>query len=425
MTFELAKTVVAGFVTPKAGTRNLVIAVILELNDDITSTLQAISHGSPRNAFLSVSDKLQAEFSRLRESLLGLLPSYMVPGLYLLAVQLPMTTSGKVDRRLLSQLLESLSEDELSQYRLSDRNKVGPTTETGRKLLSLWTQVLGVGLERVGIHNRFFQSGGDSFTAMRLVSIANNPLSKIPLSVADVFHHPTLVTMASIVQQKITPTLRSEHVVSQFSLWKEAQCHEPGDTPAMSINKELDQVVMQCGVSRDDIEDVYPCTPLQEGLMAITAQQPHAYVGRWAYRLTADVDAVRLKESWQKLSSIAPITRTRIVPGRLSGALQVVVRQVITWDSGTDLERYLKDDASKPMAYGRALVRPAIVHAAQNQRYFVLTAHHSVYDGWSLRKMFEIVARLYHFEDVPIIYPYTNYIRYLKEEKDSAATLSL
>ncbi|XDG05068.1 hypothetical protein ABKA04_004683 [Annulohypoxylon sp. FPYF3050] len=417
---DSVKNVVAALVAPGGDTRNPVVAVVLELADDTISTLQ-VTHSV--ESFISVPSELRETFSHLRESLLSTLPFYMVPVVYVPAAQLPMTASNKIDRRLISQLLENLTEKELVQYKLLSSEKVVPVTEIERKLQSLWACVLGVGVEEVGIHDHFFQSGGDSFTAMRLVSLANSPNSNTPLSVAEVFHHPKLVDMANLIGQKTASCLHSQSIAPPFSLWKEIHGDRLEDTLAASINREMNQVAVQCGITPNDIEDVYPCSPLQEGLMAITAQKPHAYVGRWAYRLSKDIAVVDLKDAWQRFASRAPILRTRIVPGRLSGALQVVVRELPTWEFDTDLDSYLVKDRRKHMAYGVPLIRFAIIETIKNERYFVLTAHHAVYDGWSLSKMFEILAGLYRTGNIPAMPPYTSYIRFL-EGQDLGASKS-
>jgi hypothetical protein len=313
-------------------------------------------------------------------------------------------------------LLENLTEDELSRYALSTVTKVAPTSKTEKKLQSVWAAALGLDPGGVGIHDHFLHSGGDSFTAMRLVSLAN--MTGISLTVADVFQHPKLADLAGCLDQKAESTQQAVDEIPPLALWKDIQV---GEARHASIAKELGQLAAQCRISAADIEDVYPCTPLQEGLMAITAQQPRAYIGRWAFKMPDTIDATRFQNAWRDLVRVAPILRTRIVPGRLSGALQVVVREELLWSTGSDLEEYLDEDAAKSITYGAPLVRPAIINASNKQRYFVLVAHHSTFDGWSLTKLFECVLRLYAKEDIPVVPPFTRFIQYLDQQSQPAA----
>ncbi|KAK3292804.1 uncharacterized protein B0H64DRAFT_425642 [Chaetomium fimeti] len=135
----------------------------------------------------------------------------------------------------------------------------------------------------------------------------------------------------------------AESDVPPFALWKEAQLGQGGGSSSSStLQDQLRLVADQCGISVDVIEDVYPCTPLQEGLMAVTAQQPGAYVNRWVYRMPRDLDAERFKQSWVLVARAAPLLRTRLVLGELGRALQVVVRQDIHIPASPPFTRFIR-----------------------------------------------------------------------------------
>ncbi|KAL6863367.1 NRPS [Amphichorda felina] len=415
------KTVVATLVTPRADAANPIVALVVELDDSLATDSQTLAPSPAGHMFLPISPRLRRIFSQLRSTLLGTLPSYMTPGLYVPVTELPMTASGKVDRRLLSLSLNGLSEQHLSHYSLSNAEKVRPVTVTEKTLQSLWAAVLGVEPERIGTHDHFFHSGGDSFTAMRLVSMSSSPNWNISLHVSAVFNNPRLVDMARFVDsQKSGDSLANDNP-EPFTLWKEVVNEQTQELDEVSLAEHLAQVAAQCQLAVDDIEDVYPCSPLQEGLMAITSQRPRAYVGRWVYRISEQVDVDRFKDSWSKLHDMTSILRTRLVPGQSSGALQVVVRQKMEWLLAPDLDRYLEEDSNKSMAYGSPLARHAIVGTAPDELYFVFTAHHAVYDGHSLSKMYEAVSGLYAHEDIPPLVPYTRFIKYLQGHVSVAA----
>ena len=244
--------------------------------------------------------------------------------------------------------------------------------------------------------------------------------SGLSLSVTDVFRYPKLVDMANAIDQRAAPS-QADGAIPRFSLWEGANEILDGPITADSkLDAALSNVASECGVEVSAIEDVYPCTPLQEGLMAITAQQPRTYIGRWAFRIPDETNLERFKNAWEQLVALAPILRTRILPGTKS-ALQVVVREEVTWFSDNDLEQYLLDDAATPMSYGSPLARLAILESCKSERHFVLTAHHSLYDGWSFTKMFETAARLYASEDVAPPPPYARFISHLQGQDVSSA----
>ncbi|WP_437715401.1 amino acid adenylation domain-containing protein [Sorangium sp. So ce448] len=114
---------------------------------------------------------------------LGLkLPAYMIPSRFALLESLPRLPSGKVDRRALAPIGPG-----------SAGVVVAPRTPAERALVDVWSEVLG--RAPTSIHDSFFDSGGDSMLAVRLVSRAKQ--AGLELSVRDVFQHQTIAQIAT------------------------------------------------------------------------------------------------------------------------------------------------------------------------------------------------------------------------------------
>ncbi|KAL4782892.1 hypothetical protein BJX76DRAFT_358524 [Aspergillus varians] len=407
------KSLVACLITPGGSSSSLVIAVVMELDDQLLR--RHLLSDPIQDIFLPTATHLREVFSQLHTSLSEVLPSYMLPQLFVPVVQLPQTASSKLDRRTTKQLLESLPEELLFQYSLSTSLSIAPTTDMEKKIQSLWATVLNADLSRVGAQDHFLHSGGDSFTAMRLVSAAN--AVKIPLTVADIFRYPKLQDMAAHLETQVARRQSSQRI-PRFALWKEAQQLEANS----AVNeKELQRVANLCNVPVENIEDVYPCTPLQDGLMAITTQQPGSYIGRWVFRIQESTQTSRFQEAWTALVQKVPILRTRIVQGQQSGGLQIVVREPLSWSEGMNLKQYLDKDLQQSFVYGQPLLRQAVIKARSDKRYFILTAHHSLYDGYSLGKLFEAVTQIYDGKELPPTPSFSPFISYLDQQDQVAA----
>ncbi|KAG5776375.1 hypothetical protein H9Q73_009959 [Fusarium xylarioides] len=162
----------------------------------------------------------------------------------------------------------------------------------------------------------------------------------------------------------------------------------------------------------EQIEDVYPCTPLQEGLLIATARQPSAYISRRVFSLSDEINVVRLQAAWQKMAEAAPVLRTRILLGLASGSVQVVVNEPLEWHTASSLDDYIDHDSSLSMTEGKPLIRFGLVEST-SERLLVWTAHHSVYDGWSLTMMYRQVSNMYWHDATPLSAPYTPFIAYL------------
>ena len=358
----------------------------------------------PADMSIPISDALGLEFKSLQASLAESLPRYMIPSVYIPITRVPITQSAKMDRKALQKMVSSFSRDQLSHYMLLDTTKLPPTTEMEMSLQSLWSQILGVEAQAIGIDDHFFRLGGDSVGAMKLVAAAR--AQKITISVADIFASPMLSDMA--VAARTSANDRQNALASEpFSLIKDV---------ARSLNSILEEASAQCGLSQDAIENCYPTTALQEGLMALSMRQSGAYLAQKVFRiLSKDFDLPRFQKAWAATIESEDILRTRIVHTQSLGSIQVVLNTGTSWTSATDLEAYLSQDRSTPVKYGGPLMRLAIVQQANGDCYFVWTAHHAVYDGWTVSLLFEKVAKLYTDGIQSPSVPYAKFIGHLSE----------
>src|SRR5262249_14016554 len=110
------------------------------------------------------------------------LPTYMVPAAVVVLDALPLTVNGKLDVRALP-----APEYTAGQYR-------APGNPVEEALAAVYAEVLGV--ERVGVDDSFFDLGGDSISAMRLIAAINTNLNAA-LVVRSVFEAPTVAQLAT------------------------------------------------------------------------------------------------------------------------------------------------------------------------------------------------------------------------------------
>jgi amino acid adenylation domain-containing protein len=126
----------------------------------------------------------------LRTVLENELPRYMVPSVFVTLAALPLTPSGKVDRR-------ALPAPEVSRADV-EAGYTAPCNEVQEVLAGIWSDLLGV--ERVGIHDDFFQLGGHSLVVARLASRIRQAF-KVELPLVEVFHRPTIAGLSEAVQK--------------------------------------------------------------------------------------------------------------------------------------------------------------------------------------------------------------------------------
>jgi len=121
----------------------------------------------------------------LRHFLKEKLPNYMIPSAFVMLEALPLTPNGKVDYR-------ALPAPEIAQLELEE-TFVAPRTPVEKELVSIWANVLKV--ERLGVHNSFFDLGGHSLLAMQVMSRLRQAFG-VELPVLSLFEAPTVAELA-------------------------------------------------------------------------------------------------------------------------------------------------------------------------------------------------------------------------------------
>jgi aryl carrier-like protein len=356
----------------------------------------------PNEHFLSTMESAK---SHLQDSL----PSYMVPDLFLQVTHIPLGVTGKTNRRQLREQAAALSPDDWRKLTLSGTQKQIPSTETEIVLQRLFACALGIPEETLGVNDSFFRLGGDSLVALKLVASAQN--QGLNLSLMDIFRNPTISGLAITSFPAEGSTTATATATVPLSLL--------GDHAAQETIVRA--AVEQCHLNRNEIEDIYPSTALQEGLMALTAKNQGMYTANFVFQLLNDVRVEDFQSAWQATIFANSILRTRIIQTESLGSFQVVVRsEMIHWDNESSLGSYLLASAQKPMVLGQALARFALIPSNRNHQppSFVLTLHHSLYDAVSLGLIFRQVEDAYSGIQLQQ-QPFSPFVNYLQKSEGS------
>jgi amino acid adenylation domain-containing protein/FkbM family methyltransferase len=142
----------------------------------------------------------------LRTHLLGRLPEYMVPSTFVLMHALPTTPNGKLERGKLPIPVQNAL--------IAAHTHTPPQTQEQQAIAKIWQEVLGV--ESIGIHDDFFELGGDSIRAMLAITKMNRALScGVPISA--LFSSPTIEAIAQHLGDHPTVTFQSQLIRLRFA----------------------------------------------------------------------------------------------------------------------------------------------------------------------------------------------------------------
>ena len=152
-------------VAPASRNSSKALAVFFSLDEDErtgpAAVIQPVSSELPAadEILLSMDKHLRDMCKVMENSLAGVLPTYMIPSIFIPVKKMPWTTSGKLDRNRLRNLVQNLTKEAMAPYRLSSSmNKKKPTNEAEGRLLELVCSVLSLPASSVGADDNFIVS---------------------------------------------------------------------------------------------------------------------------------------------------------------------------------------------------------------------------------------------------------------------------
>jgi len=240
---------------------------------------------------------MKMEIEGIRSHLSKFLPSYMVPSYMMQIDAIPKTKNGKLDKRSLPEIKAQSS----SEY-------VKPTDNREESLCNSFGAILG--LERVGIYDNFYELGGDSIKAIRIVSKMRENGYKV--TVKDIMQHHTPFAIAKHVttyeinqydQKEVVGEVKKTPIVQAFQEWKLPVTAYFNQAIMLKIgtdNEErLHKVFAALGVHHDMLRAIY-----KENKLVVQESKEHKGYELSTYDLTV-VDNLeeRIPELCSKLQS--------------------------------------------------------------------------------------------------------------------------
>jgi amino acid adenylation domain-containing protein len=302
--------------------------------------------------------------NELRRGLAQTLPDYMMPSAFVFLETIPLSTTGKIDRR-------ALPSPDGARPRL-EQAFVAPRSPTEEAVAKTWGKLLN--LKQVGIHDNFFDLGGHSLLATQIISRLRD-IFEIEVPLHRLFEAPTVAALA-------------EHIDG---------ARRAGHGPTVEPPKP---------VARDHN---LPLSFAQERLWFLDQLEPcnSAYNIPLAVRLTGRLVVVALEQSLNEILRRHEALRTTfmVADGR---PVQVIAPALVLTLAVEDLQelseieqaaeaQHLADEEAQrlfDLACG-PLVRASLLRLGEEEHVLLLTLHHIVADGWSTEILFRELSILY------------------------------
>ncbi|MBL6449339.1 amino acid adenylation domain-containing protein [Fulvivirga sp. 29W222] len=334
------------------------------LSKDMPSSVE--NHWSHQNAGRSgltniplygeIKAKLQAE---VRDELALMIPEYMVPTEMVALDELPTTSNGKVDVKFLSEVNNDSS--------LDNKNHIDPESELEIRVSEIWKDLLE--LNRIGLHDDFFQIGGHSLLATRIVSMIRKEL-QVELSLSDFFEHTTLHALCKFIQGQ----------TSNVTL------------PAVKPRPRTGEVPLSFAQER---------LWFMDNLHGTVQYHMH-----WVFRLKGDLDTDVLEKSLRGVIRRHEVMRT-VIKVENEAPAQVVL-PVEDWnlqrhDIGEiekqfgSIDDFVEQEIKKPFNLSSDfMVRAHLISLSEGEHLLVPVLHHISFDGWSMATLVHELKELYN-----------------------------
>ncbi|ANF97987.1 non-ribosomal peptide synthetase [Paenibacillus bovis] len=322
-------------------------------------------------AYYTASAELPA--AEIRQQLTAAMPAYMVPSYFIQLDRMPLTSNGKLDRRALPEPVAGVQ---------SAVEYVAPNTPEAIALAALWQDILGV--QRVGMLDNFFESGGHSLRAAQLSSRIQQEFGCV-ISLRDIFQAPTLENMSLLLQSQI-PTLYESIA------------------PAAKM-------------------DYYPVSSAQKRLYVLSQLEggETSYNMPGAFMMEGTLDTEQLQAAFRALIRRHESLRTSFHLQNGEPVQQIHEQVEFT------LDRIEADEAQLDQVieqYVRAfdlsqapLLRAGLVSLGAERHLLLFDMHHIVSDGISIAILTEELSALYEGETLPeLAIQYKDYAVWQREQ---------
>lgn len=351
-------------------------------------------------AFLAVGPPSSIDRSMIitsaRQAVVSTLPTYMAPARYETVQEFPLNGSGKTDRKSLADSFRDCGP--VTPVKSTPTDRPPAVHELAAEVLC--EAELDESLS-------FFQLGGDSIDAIEMVSAARR--DRLDLRLEDIIAGRPLGDVAQIVNERPFLRVRRYDQDSMDCVTKAV----PGPSVSQS---EWDRITdnytsdLSGSIASDRVrlEELWPLSPLQEGLIAQSLYDdtaPDIYTVQVCVEVDSPLESVCVREAVASVARAHPALRSAFVLDRPDEPLQAVMSEVSTEvevvrlpadaeQSGALADWLLADRQRRFDLMSPPLYRFSVLRLGEERNCLVFTHHHALLDGWSVNIVVADVLRI-------------------------------
>ncbi|RAR05078.1 nonribosomal peptide synthetase 2 [Stemphylium lycopersici] len=325
------------------------------------------------------------------------LPPYMIPTHFVLLTAMPLNVNNKADGRRLRQIYEALSVSELQNSSATSSSSDEPWSKKESDIRNVLLQVLDISQGSTTKNTSFFELGMDSISVIG-VAKALKQAGFAEATASTILRYPTVRRLTKALSGSNTVSgSRGSILAAQQSISAIQHRYRREVAETLSIEPSM-------------IEALAPCTPLQQGMIARSVERDEGlYFNSFRFKLHMKINAQKLQEAWERVSTSTQILRTVFVETE-EGCVQAVLKGVHSTniiETSSD-DKFLVNHADQLrqswLDRNRAELRcPVELHliTTQSQKLLILHIFHGLYDGKSIALLMQKFLEFYNGRVLP------------------------
>ncbi|KAJ5660247.1 hypothetical protein N7507_006698 [Penicillium longicatenatum] len=371
----------------------LVVKHPKQSKDQLVSFVTKVGAGkNTRSVEIHTSDDIGSFLSTIKAACHTHLPGYMVPTHIVPLTRFPLSANNKADMKVLKSLYQELSLDDIQTLTAMVVNQA-PKSACEEDIIAVLSDFIGSTDLVISSWSSIYELGLDSISVIsfsRNLREAGFPNAQPSL----IMKYPTIAAMASALQESTgeSPSMNNLHQNAKQSI--QAFAH-----------KHFHSIMAKIGVTENDVEQIAPCTPLQEGIIYhFLSNATPMYCSSFSFELHSSIDLDRLKVSWQQAQSQVQMLRARFLPSSDGYAQVILKRDAIPWFHTKVAFDGTFEDARMQQVHRWTSNLDGLptrlwevgVFTSPEKSIMCLNMFHALYDGNSLGLLLDLVADIYH-----------------------------
>eukprot|EP00833_Pecoramyces_ruminatium_P008924 jgi/Orpsp1_1/1182956/evm.model.c7180000083280.1 len=314
-----------------------------------------------------ISNK-EIDGKRIRDNLKSKLPIYMIPNYYKRISEFPLSISGKLNRKALPD--PSVKDMISKQYE-------APITDTEKSICKIFSEVFNIPYNEIGRTNDFYELGGDSLNAIRVISYIKSTF-KIKIFMKDIMNNSEVSSLSSFIDK----VLKTNEKRYQIELIEKYNSDEYPTSYKLAPNIDINSI--------ENNVDIYKYSN---------------YNILMYYKIKYPIDLDKLTNSFNTIINRHEVLKTKFIVKNINGENKIFGK--IIKDVNIKIEHYTKNnfmEFEKPIDLTKdLLIKVAII----DNDILMIKINHYICDGYSYGILINELFKIYNdeiLEDLPIQY---------------------